>query len=134
MKNDSELKFKPPGKLVIKTQAMPADTNPSGDIFGGWLLSQMDLGGGIAAMEYARSRVVTVALTGMSFYQPVHVGDTVSVYADLVKTGTTSMTFKIIVWATRLYETNESLPVTSALFTYVSIDKEGRPSPLPRPG
>ncbi len=133
MKTDSELKFNPTGKLVIKTQAMPADTNPSGDIFGGWLLSQMDLGGGIAAMEYARSRVVTVALTGMSFHQPVHVGDTISVYADLIKLGVTSMTFKIIVWANRLYETNESILVTSALFTYVSIDKEGRPSPLKHP-
>jgi acyl-CoA thioesterase YciA len=130
MKIGPELKFNPTGKLVIKTLAMPADTNPSGDIFGGWLLSQMDLGGGIAAIEYARNRVVTIALTGMNFHQPVHVGDTVSVYADLVKTGTTSMTFKIIVWATGIHDPDEYRLVTSALFTYVSIDDEGRPRPL----
>jgi len=130
---EPELKFNPKGELVIKTHAMPADTNPSGDIFGGWLMSQMDLGGGIAAMEYARTRVATVALTGMTFHHPVHVGDTVCVYADLVKTGTTSMTFKIIVWATGLYEPNEYHLVTSALFTYISLDGEGRPRPLQSP-
>lgn len=127
---DLKLNNNPKGNLVIKTLAMPADTNPSGDIFGGWLLSQMDLGGGIAAIEYARNRVVTIALTGMSFHQPVHVGDTVSVYANLVKTGTTSMTFKIVVWATGIHDPNESRLVTSALFTYVSIDEDGRPLTL----
>lgn len=127
------MKFKPKGELVIKTHAMPADANPNGHIFGGWILGQMDLGGCIAAMEYCRTNVATIALTGMNFHHPVHVGDTVCVYADLLKTGKTSMTFKIIVWATGLYEPNEYHLVTSALFTYISLDKEGRPFVLKHP-
>lgn len=119
----------PRGELVIRTIAMPADTNPSGDIFGGWLMAQMDLGSGIIAAKTAKTRVVTVAMDGMSFLQPVQVGDTVDCYAVVEKIGRTSMRIPVEVWVQR-YRTGEQVRVTKAVFTYVAIDSEGRPIPV----
>ncbi len=121
----------PKGELVIRTIAMPADTNPSGDIFGGWIMSQMDLGSGILASKTARSRVVTVAVDGMSFLQPVRVGDTIACYAQLESIGRTSMKIPVEVWAQR-YRRQKQLLVTRAVFTYVAVDDAGAPIPVRR--
>jgi acyl-CoA thioesterase YciA len=121
----------PKGELVIQTIAMPKDTNPSGDVFGGWLMSQMDLGSGILATKTAKCRVVTVALDGMSFLQPVRVGDTVACYAWVEKIGRTSMMIPVEAWVHR-HRTGEALRVTRAVFTYVALDAEGRPVPVIR--
>jgi acyl-CoA thioesterase YciA len=121
----------PAGELVIRTIAMPADTNPSGDIFGGWIMSQMDLGSGILASKTARSRVVTVAVDGMSFLQPVRVGDTIACYARVESIGRTSMKIPVEVWAQR-YRGQERSLVTRAVFTYVAVDESGSPIPVRR--
>ncbi|MEY2497197.1 MAG: acyl-CoA thioesterase YciA [Verrucomicrobiota bacterium] len=121
----------PKGELVIRTIAMPKDTNPNGDIFGGWLMSQMDLGSGILAAKTAQSRVVTVAMEGMSFLQPVRVGDTVACYAWVEKIGRTSMVIPVEVWVQR-YKYGEELRVTHGVFTYVAVDNEGKPIPVRR--
>ena len=121
----------PKGELVIRTIAMPADTNPSGDIFGGWIMSQMDLGSGIIAAKTSQSRVVTVAMDGMSFLQPVRVGDTVACYAWVEKIGRTSMTIPVEAWVQR-YMSGEQVRVTRAVFTYVAVDSEGKPIPVRR--
>ena len=122
---------RPKGELVIQTIAMPKDTNPNGDIFGGWLTSQMDLGSGILAAKTAQARVVTVAMEGMSFLQPVRVGDTVRCYARVEKIGRTSMTIPVEVWVTR-YMTGEELRVTHGVFTLVAVDESGKPIPVKR--
>ena len=127
----SQMTDRPNGELVIQTIAMPKDTNPNGDIFGGWLMSQMDLGSGILASKTAQTRVVTVAMEGLSFLQPVHVGDTVAVYASVEKIGRTSMTIPVEVWVTR-YMTAEQLRVTHGVFTYVAVDNTGKPVPVKR--
>jgi len=119
----------PRGELVIRTIAMPADTNPSGDIFGGWIMSQMDLGSGILASKTSHARVVTVAMDGMSFLQPVRVGDRVACYAWVEKIGRTSMKIPVEVWVER-YMSGEQVRVTQAVFTYVAVDQEGRPTPV----
>ncbi len=119
----------PKGELVIQTIAMPKDTNPSGDIFGGWLMSQMDLGSSILATKTANSRVVTVAMEGMSFLKPVRVGDTVACYARVEKIGNTSITIPVEVWVRR-YRSGEKERVTRGVFTYVAVDAEGRPVPV----
>jgi acyl-CoA thioesterase YciA len=116
----------PHGELVIRTIAMPADTNPSGDIFGGWLMSQMDLGAAIYARNLSRSRVTTVAVDGMAFLNPVSVGDIVNCYASLLKTGRTSMKIDVEAWVQRGTD-GKMLRVTEGVFTYVAIDKDGRP-------
>ncbi len=116
----------PQGELVIQTIAMPSDTNPSGDIFGGWIMSQMDLGSSILAAKTARGRVVTVAMEGMSFLQPVRVGDTVACYATVEKIGRTSMTIPVEVWVRR-YRTGELVRVTRAVFIFVALDEQGKP-------
>lgn len=116
----------PCGDLCIRTLAMPADTNANGDIFGGWLLSQMDLGGGVFASKIARSRTVTVAIEAMNFRKPVYVGDLVSVHATLVRIGRTSVTVHLEAWVLRRKE-SRSILVTDGNFTYVSIDDQGRP-------
>ncbi|MBR0963625.1 acyl-CoA thioesterase [Bradyrhizobium diazoefficiens] len=121
----------PSGDLCIRTLAMPADTNANGDIFGGWLLSQMDVGGGVFASKVARSRTVTVAIEAMNFRKAVYVGDLVSVYANLVRVGRTSMTVHLEAWALRRKELQPIL-VTDGNFTYVSIDDEGRPQTIRR--
>ncbi|MEA2891182.1 MAG: acyl-CoA thioesterase YciA [Bradyrhizobium sp.] len=121
----------PSGDLCIRTMAMPADTNANGDIFGGWLLSQMDVGGGIFASKIAESRTVTVAIEAMSFRKAVYVGDLVSVYGNLVRTGRTSVTVHLEAWAIRRRGMQPIL-VTDGNFTYVSIDDHGRPQPIKR--
>jgi acyl-CoA thioesterase YciA len=122
---------KPNGELVIRTIAMPADTNPSGDIFGGWIMSQMDLGSGILAAKTAKSRVVTVAIEGMSFLRPVQVGDRVACYARVEKIGRTSMVIPVEVWVQR-YMSGEEVRVTHGVFTYVAVDNDGKPVPVKR--
>ncbi|MEY2545942.1 MAG: acyl-CoA thioesterase YciA [Verrucomicrobiota bacterium] len=119
------------GELVIQTIAMPKDTNRHGDIFGGWLVAQMDLGSAILASKIAKARVVTVAIEQMSFLQPVRVGDTVACYARLEKTGRTSMRIPVEVWVHR-FMSGEEIRVTSAVFIYVAIDESGKPIPVPR--
>jgi acyl-CoA thioesterase YciA len=114
----------PRGDLCIRTLAMPADTNQNGDIFGGWLLSQMDLGGGVFASKLAKSRTVTVAIEAMNFRKPVFVGDLVSVHANLVRIGKTSITVHLEAWVLRRKE-RQSILVTDGNFTYVSIDDQG---------
>jgi acyl-CoA thioesterase YciA len=117
----------PRGELVLRTLAMPADTNPSGDIFGGWIMSQMDLAGGLAAKSRAKRRVVTVAVESMTFMKPVKVGDGVCCYADLEKTGRTSMTLQIEVWVIHMPFDSPREKVTEARITYVAVDEDGRP-------
>ena len=109
---------------------MPADTNPNGDIFGGWLLSQMDLAGGSVASQRARGRVVTVALTSMTFHLPVRVGDEVSCFGEVEKVGRSSITVRVETW-TRRRDGGETVTVTHGTFTYVAIDADGRPRPVP---
>ena len=116
----------PQGDLCIRTLAMPADTNANGDIFGGWLLSQMDVGGGVFASKVAKSRTVTVAIDAMNFRKPVYVGDLVSVHANLVRVGRTSITVHLEAWVLRRRD-KQSILVTDGNFTYVSIDEHGRP-------
>lgn len=119
----------PKGEIVIRTIAMPRDTNPNGDIFGGWLMSQMDLGSGILAAKTAKARVVTVAMEGMSFLQPVRVGDTVACYAWIERIGRTSMTIPVEVWVERFMD-GRQVRVTRGVFTYVAVDESGRPIPV----
>jgi acyl-CoA thioesterase YciA len=121
----------PKGELVIQTIAMPKDTNPSGDIFGGWLMSQMDLGSSILAAKTAKARVTTVAMEGMSFLQPVRVGDRVACYGHIEKIGRTSMRIPVEVWVTR-YQTGELVKVTHGVFTYVALGDDGKPIPVIR--
>ncbi|HEX2860424.1 MAG TPA: acyl-CoA thioesterase [Lacunisphaera sp.] len=121
----------PQGELVIRTIAMPANTNSNGDMFGGWLLSQMDLGGAILARNVAHSRITTVAIDAMSFLYPVYVGDIVSCHATLLKTGRTSMRIEVEAWAQR-HKGGELVRVTKGTFTYVAIDDTGRPQPVHR--
>jgi acyl-CoA thioesterase YciA len=117
-------------EAVIRTIAMPADTNPAGDIFGGWLMSQMDLAAGNAAARRARGRCATVAVEGIAFRSPVHVGDEISVYADLADVGRTSMKFKVEAWR-RSRDGDVEIKVTEAIFVFVALDSGGRPRPVP---
>lgn len=120
----------PRGNLILRTLAMPADTNPAGDIFGGWIMSQMDIAGGILAREATGSRIVTVAVESITFIKPVHVGDVVCCYGDVVKIGTTSVTINLEVWVkpsiNRPASHEKKFQVTRAAFTYVSVDNEGK--------
>jgi acyl-CoA thioesterase YciA len=121
----------PPDVLpMIRTIAMPADANANGDIFGGWLMSQMDLAGGNLAQRIAHGRCATVAVEAMSFIRPVRVGDEVSVYCQLVSTGRTSMNISIEAWRRERSEENDER-VTKAVFKFVAIDSSGRSRPLP---
>jgi len=124
---------KPRGLLAIRVLAMPANTNPSGDIFGGWLLSQMDVAGGTVAVARAHGRVVTVAVDAMTFLKPVFVGDLVSVYAEVETIGRTSLRVHVQAWARRDRGDIEEL-VTEGTFTYVAIDEDRRPRPVPVAG
>ncbi len=116
--------------LAIQTIALPAETNQNGDIFGGWLLSQMDLAGGVMANERSLGRFTTVAIDSMVFKKPVHVGDTVSCYTRILKIGTTSVKILIEAWCRRAC-TGRLEQVTEGIFTYVAIDEEGKPRPIP---
>ncbi|WP_209002047.1 acyl-CoA thioesterase [Stappia albiluteola] len=120
----------PLGELTLRTMAMPADTNAAGDIFGGWVLSQMDLAGGIAAGERASGRVVTISVDTMKFIRPVHVGDVLCVYCDIGAIGRSSMKIKIEAWARR-HRFGHREKVTEAMFTFVAVDDDGRPRPVP---
>jgi acyl-CoA thioesterase YciA len=119
----------PKGELSMRTVAMPADTNPSGDIFGGWVLSQMDIAGGVEAHQRARGRVATVAVDSMVFHQPVKVGDVVCCYAEIRKVGRTSMTIHIQTWIIR-EAGGVRVKVTEGDFTYVALGPDGRPRPV----
>jgi len=125
----TDSKATPRGELQIRTSAMPADTNPAGDIFGGWVLSQMDVAGGIAARDCAKGRVVTVAVDTMTFYLPVFVGDVVCCYTSILKKGRTSISVNIQTWALRS-ETMERVLVTEGTYTYVSIGSDRKPRPM----
>ena len=117
--------------VLTKTVAMPADTNPNGDIFGGWLLSQMDVAGGILAKKIAKGRVATVAIEGMKFLLPVKVGDTVTCYGSILKTGNSSISINLRVTAQGL-ESIQPQDVTNGTFIYVAIDLDGTPRQLPK--
>ncbi len=121
--------IEPKGELVIRTLAMPADANPSGDIFGGWVLSQMDIAGGITASQRARGRVATVAVTAMTFHLPVYVGDVLCVYTEIEKVGRTSITVALEAWALR--RLGERARVTEGRFVFVALGEDGRPRPVP---
>ncbi|MDB6093249.1 MAG: putative acyl-CoA thioester hydrolase [Verrucomicrobia bacterium] len=121
----------PLGDVVIRTIAMPADANANGDIFGGWLVSQMDLGGAILARTTSLSRVTTVAIDAMTFLRPVSVGDTVSCYAQLLSIGRTSMKVSVEAWV-HTYASSTQQRVTAGHFTYVAIDPAGKPQPVKR--
>ncbi len=118
-----------PTDLAILTTAMPADTNPSGDIFGGWLMSQMDLAAGNVAARVSKGRVATIAVDGMVFLTPVQVGDEVSVYAKILSIGCTSMRMQVDAYR-RLRDSEVKTRVTEAIFTFVAIDDNGRPRPV----
>ena len=122
----------PRGVLTVRTIAMPADTNANGDIFGGWVMSRMDQAGGIAGVDRAQGRVVTVAVDGMTFIRPVKIGDVLSVYTQVESVGRTSMKIHVEAWARR-FRTQMNDKVTEASFTFVAIDEEGRPRPVPKP-
>lgn len=120
--------------MLLQTLAMPADTNPAGDIFGGWIMSQMDIAGGILAREVSQSRIVTVAVDSFKFIKPVHVGDVVCCYGRVSHTGTTSMAIDLEVWVTPILPAKDEgggqFKVTQATFTYVAVDREGRKQPI----
>ncbi len=132
MTDVADLPTQPSGQPVGRVIAMPADTNPEGDIFGGWLLAHMDLAGATPAFEIAQGRCATVALDGMVFHQPVAVGDEVSIYAEVLKTGRTSIRVHVEAWKrSRNVAQSRSVRVTEGVFTYVALDDQGRPRLLP---
>ena len=120
----------PKGQLSLRTLAMPADANPSGDIFGGWVISQMDIAAGMHASQRSHGRAATVAIDGMVFKLPVYVGDILCVYTDLVRIGTTSMTFEVEAWVLRDRK-GERWKVTEGVFTFVAIGDDRKPRPVP---
>jgi len=126
----TETSNEPQGSPAIRTLAMPGDTNPNGDIFGGWVMAQMDLAGGITAGWRAQGRVATVAVEGMAFLKPVKVGDVVCVYTDILREGTTSMTIRVELWALRK-STLKREKVTEGNFTFVAIGEDGHKRALP---
>lgn len=121
----------PEGDLTIQTVPLPADTNGNGDIFGGWVLSQMDIAGGVAAAKRAQGPTATVAIDAMRFHAPVSVGDLFTVYTHIVRTGTTSVTIHVEAWVRRVKAGQEPIKVTEADFTYVAIQSSGVKRPLP---
>jgi len=123
----------PGNKLpALRVMSMPADANQNGDIFGGWIMSHVDIAGGIVAGRTARGRVATVAVKEFIFKQPVQIGDVLSFYAELVRIGTTSITVTVEVYAERRPADPKVVKVTEATLTYVAIDRDGRPRPVPR--
>jgi len=123
----------PNGDLTLRTLAMPADVNVNGDIFGGWVLSQMDIAAGIVAGTRAQGRVATIAIDAMKFIRPVKVGDVLCIYASIERVGTTSMGIALEAWALR-NRIGEREKVTQATFTFVAIDENGKPRPVPGRG
>lgn len=122
----------PAGELALQTLAMPKDTNANGDIFGGWLVSQMDLAAGIASKKATLGRSVTVAIENVHFISPVRVGATVSCFTDVVKTGKTSVHINVEVWTSIISIDEEPKKVAEGLFVFVAIDEHGKPRPVPR--
>jgi acyl-CoA thioesterase YciA len=121
----------PPGRMpVLRVPATPAHTTSGGDIFGGWIMSQVDVAGAIPAVLFAKGRVVTVAVTRMTFLRPVYVGDMLSIYADISRIGNTSITVDIDTYAQRNRAEPECVKVSEAQLVYVAIDGEGRPRPV----
>lgn len=124
----------PEGKLILRTLAMPADTNANGDIFGGWIMSQMDIAGGILSKEVAGTRTVTIAVESMKFIRPVKVGDVVCCFGQIDRIGTTSITLSLEVWVQPVLRHEASdcprFKVTEAAFTYVAIDPQGNKTPI----
>ncbi|MDA0241178.1 MAG: acyl-CoA thioesterase [Proteobacteria bacterium] len=127
----SDNKPEPSGVQTSLTVAMPKDTNPNGDIFGGWLLSQMDIAGGVAAGRRAKGRTATVSVQEMVFHQPVNVGDLLACYAEVIRVGRTSLSVKIEAWASRHDSADEQIKVTEGVFTYVAMDDNHKPRPVP---
>jgi len=129
---------RPEGELLLRTSPMPSETNAVGEIFGGWIMSQMDIAGAMLAMEVTRGRIVTVAVEAMRFFKPVKTGDIVCCYGKVLKVGTTSITVRVEVWVqpgfreTRLEKNREQSLVTEAAFTYVAVDQDGRKRPIPK--
>lgn len=122
----------PPGKMpALRVTPMPADANQHGDIFGGWIMSQVDIAGGIVAAARARGRVGTVAVNAFQFHQPVFIGDVLSIYADILKVGNTSITVFVEVFAQRNPENIETVKVTEATLTYVAVGLDRKPRPVP---
>ena len=119
-------------ELVLKVIPMPADSNANGDIFGGWVMAQVDLAGAVIPARYTQGRMATVAVNEFVFKQPVRVGDILSFFSKLVRTGRTSVTVKVEVYAERFRNQGVYIKVTEALLTYVAIDENGRPRPLPK--
>lgn len=124
-------KVRPMSVPALRTVAMPADANANGDIFGGWLMSQMDLAGGVHAHEEANGRTATVAVDGMSFHLPVQIGDLVTCYCETIRIGQTSITVKVDTWVKRRSDGQEE-KVTEGLFTFVAIDDDGKPRSVKR--
>jgi acyl-CoA thioesterase YciA len=120
----------PKGELTLRTLAMPKDVNTNGDIFGGWVLSQMDMAAGIVASARAQGRVATVAIDAMQFIRPVKVGDVLCIYVEITRIGRTSMGLQIEAWVLRNRQTARE-KVTEGLFTFVAIDETGKPRPVP---
>lgn len=128
---DTDPDREPRGEMQIRTVAMPADANPNGDIFGGWVLSQMDVAGGLAAARRARGRVVTVGIEAMTFVRPVAIGDVLCCYGEVERVGTSSIAVAIEAWKIRWYDRREErVLVTEGRFTYVAIDEQGRKRPV----
>lgn len=125
-----EVSRMPLGELTLRTQAMPADANAAGDIFGGWVMSQMDLASGIRAAERVRGRVVTAGVKEIAFLKPVKIGDTLCIYTRIEKIGRTSVALRVEAWVRR-YLTQELENVTGAEFVMVALDAMGRPTPVP---
>ncbi|MES2841267.1 MAG: acyl-CoA thioesterase [Pseudomonadota bacterium] len=121
-------------ELVMKVIPMPADCNANGDIFGGWVMAQVDLAGAVLPARHVRGRMVTVAVNQFVFKQPVRVGDILSFFSHVTRVGNTSITVEVEVFAERILAQGEYLKVTEASLTYVAIDAEGRPQPIPREG
>lgn len=122
----------PQGELTVRTMAMPKDTNPIGDIFGGYLLSQMDIAGGIYTQKIAKGRTVTIAVDSMTFHKPLNVGDILCCYCDTIKIGNTSIAVKVEAWTIRKFQSDRE-KITEGVFTYVAIDSNRKPRPINKP-
>jgi len=132
MKNNDTHNKQPPSQMpTLRLVPLPADTNAYGDIFGGWLMSQMDLAGASEATQYARGRVVTVGVDGMNFHKPVFVGDEVSFYTDIKHVGRTSIAVHVEAWA-RARDDNKTRMVTEGVYTFVAIDEDRKPKEMKR--
>jgi acyl-CoA thioesterase YciA len=131
MSESIEISGAPKGRLSTRAIAMPADTNPFGHVFGGWLMSQMDLAGGTHSYRRARGHTPTVAVEGMEFHQPVYVGDEVSCYTEILRVGRTSLSVRVEAWVRRHGGSDALVKVTSAVFTYVAVGDDGKKRPVP---